>query len=186
MSQYYLPNQVKGVLIGGPGPTKENFIKANLFNYQINVIGPLFDVGYTDEAGIRAIVNKAEDVISEQESTVERQMIERFITEAVKNGLVAYGLKAVIDNIKMFKADSVLISEGLEYNIDVYNSDEGEQIRILKDGEEPKGKKVQLMDYLVELADEHNMEYHFISMETTEGAQFKSMFFGIGVFLRYK
>ncbi|MCD6227119.1 hypothetical protein J7J90_01350 [Candidatus Micrarchaeota archaeon] len=189
MDRYFMPNQVKGVLIGGPGPAKENFIKMKPFNYQIKVLKPLIDVGYTDEAGINEIIRKGEDIIMEQEAMQERKMVSRFIGDAVTGGLAVYGLKPVIDAIKSYKADSVLISEDLDYTVEIVKGDDGEEdVRIIKPGDKvkPNSETMPLIDYLVNLANRHNIEYHFISTNTTEGAQFKNMFFGIGAFLRYK
>lgn len=186
MNKYFMPNQVKGVLIGGPGPAKENFMKMRPFNYQIKVFTPLIDVGYTDEAGIHEIIRKAEDMIAEQEAMQEKKMVERFIREAVTGGLAVYGLQPVIEAVKLYKAEAVLISEDLDLNVDVYTEEGVEKVRIIREGEKPKGNVLPLIDYLVDLANKHNIEYHFISTNTTEGAQFKSMFHGIGAFLRYK
>ena len=39
--------KIKGLLVGGPGPAKEGFIKGNTLNYQIKILGT-YDTGYTD------------------------------------------------------------------------------------------------------------------------------------------
>ncbi|MEW5955940.1 MAG: LAGLIDADG family homing endonuclease, partial [Candidatus Micrarchaeota archaeon] len=42
----------KGVIVGGPGPAKEDFLRLKPFNYQQQVLGTV-DTGYTDENGLR-------------------------------------------------------------------------------------------------------------------------------------
>ncbi|MEW6329239.1 MAG: peptide chain release factor aRF-1, partial [Candidatus Micrarchaeota archaeon] len=51
----------KGVIVGGPGPTKENFLRMKPFNYQMKILGCL-DTGYTDEFGIRELTDKASEI----------------------------------------------------------------------------------------------------------------------------
>ncbi|MCC7570167.1 peptide chain release factor aRF-1 [Candidatus Micrarchaeota archaeon] len=186
MDKYFLPNQVKGVMIGGPGPAKENFIKMSPFNYQIKHIGQLINVGYTDEAGVNEIIRLSEDIISEQETIQEKKMVSRFIQEAITNGLAVYGLQPVIDAIKSHQADSVLISEDLDYKLKITEEDGEEKVKIAKPDEKNPETLILLLDFFVDLANANNIEYHFISTDTAEGAQFKSMFFGLGAFLRYK
>ena len=41
-------HKINGVVVGGPGPTKENFVRSKNLNYQIKVLGT-FDIGSTDE-----------------------------------------------------------------------------------------------------------------------------------------
>ena len=51
--------KLKGVIVGGPGPAKENFVRQNKLHYQIKILG-VYDSGYTDETGLNEIVEKAD------------------------------------------------------------------------------------------------------------------------------
>jgi len=108
--------KIKGLLIGGPGPAKENFIKANKLNYQIPVLG-VFDTGYTDETGLSEIVDKAADILKEQEASQERRILERFMKEISSNGLAVRGFdetkKALMEN----KVSTLIISKDMDYYI---------------------------------------------------------------------
>ncbi|MFA5077579.1 MAG: peptide chain release factor aRF-1, partial [Candidatus Micrarchaeia archaeon] len=86
--------RVKGVVIGGPGPTKDFFYKAAPYNYQHKVLG-VVDTGYTEEYGVREAIGKSESLILEQEAIKERVIIERFIKEVINDGLATYGEKEV-------------------------------------------------------------------------------------------
>ncbi|MGC8676203.1 MAG: peptide chain release factor aRF-1 [Candidatus Micrarchaeia archaeon] len=108
--------KIKGLIVGGPGPTKENFIKSGKLNYQIKVLG-VFDVGYTDETGLNELVEKAYDVLKEQEAAQERHIIERFMREISSNGLAVYGYantkKALLDN----KVSTLIVNKDYDYYI---------------------------------------------------------------------
>ncbi len=51
------------MIVGGPGPVKDYFLKGNYFNYQIKVLGKV-DTGYADESGIYEMMQKIDDIIS--------------------------------------------------------------------------------------------------------------------------
>jgi peptide chain release factor subunit 1 len=198
MDEAYV-NRVKGVVVGGPGPTKDFFMKMSPFNYQIKVMG-VVDTGYTDEYGIREVLAKSEAILEKQEAVKEKILVDRFIKEVVSDGLAIYGEKQVRDAITTKQAEKILISEGLNYNSANYicpecSSTETKASReklpdvlecknckasMKKDVEQP------LIDDLSTLAHQLEIPIEIISTETVEGAQFLSGFGGLGAFLRYK
>jgi peptide chain release factor subunit 1 len=198
MDRYFV-NTVKGVIIGGPGPTKENFVKMSPFNYQIKVLG-VVDTGYTDEYGIREVLTKSTEIISEQAAVKERAVIERFIREVVNGGLATYGEAEVRKAIEARQAASLLISEGVAYKraklVDTTTGEEQyitakspfdlqERIKAIG-GTVRVESEIPLVDDLIELAEKMNVEVMVISPDTAEGAQFLGSFYGIGAFLRYR
>ncbi len=194
----YFVDRVKGVIIGGPGPTKENFYKMHPYNYQIKVLG-VVDTGYTEEQGLRELLSKSGEFIAEQESIKERELMERFMREVTSSGLATYGEKDVRDALMSKKASELLVSEGLEYKRFKFicndgaeiakiakNKDELGEIRCV-DGSKPlKEEEAMLIDDLIELANSNNITVHVVSTDTSEGSQFLQGFYGIGAFLRYR
>jgi peptide chain release factor subunit 1 len=154
----YFLNKVKGVIVGGPGPAKDDFMKMRPFNYQIKILG-VVDTGYTDEYGVREVLAKSESILAEQEAVKEKQLVDRFIKEVVNDGLATYGKKEVEEAINSKQAEVVLLSEGLE---------------------------AEVFDFFSELAKEKEIDVKVISLNTVEGAQFFNGFGGIGAFLRYR
>lgn len=61
---------LKGVIIGGPGPTKENFARGNYLNSQIKekIIG-IVDIGYTGDFGLEELVEKSDEILEKEEVT---------------------------------------------------------------------------------------------------------------------
>lgn len=193
--------KVKSIMVGGPGPAKDNFLKLKPFNYQLKVLGPV-DTGYTDDYGVREVMEKSSDLLSEQDAIKEKKMIDRFIKEVINDGLATYGVKQVVESIKSKQASMLLLSEGLEYNIGKFtcNSCNSNDVKITKDKLEEKidcascekkqsmrlTEDMPLIDELTEMARENNIKTEIISTNTVEGAQFLNGFAGIGAFLRYK
>ena len=200
MDQYWANGGTKGVLVGGPGPAKEDFVKMSPFNYQIKILGSTIDTGYTDEQGCREVMAKCGDIIHAQEAFREKQLIDRFIKEVVSGGLAIYGEANVRAALESKQAGTLLISEGLKwkrYHVRV-GGQNGEERHINKRAEEDPPKNTaegesisvlsvtDLADDLIELADSAGVKTEIISTDTSEGAQFYQSFYGIGAFLRYK
>jgi len=191
-------DRVKGVIVGGPGPVKENFLRERPFNYQIKIIG-VVDTGYTDEYGVQEVIAKSEQLLSQQEMVREKNLVNQFIKEAVSDGLATYGESDVRQAIETKQAERVLLSEGLDYKIARYRCNAcGKEIRKLTrdkieetikcecGGDAKLVEKRDLIDDLEALAREMDIPVEIISVNTSEGAQFLNGFTGIGAFLRYK
>ncbi len=200
MDAAFLGKGIKGVIVGGPGPAKEYFMKANTFNYQISVLG-VVDTGYTEEYGVREVLAKSSQIIAEQAIIKEKIIVERFIKEVVTGGLATYGINEVQEAILIKKADHVLVSEGLSsrriaYKCPSCGNEEFDTIN--SESQVPSRNCLKcnatmqieeddpLTDYFIELARTHSIKVDVISIESAEGNQFFSGFGGVGAFLRYK
>jgi len=199
MDLYFLTG-MKGVIVGGPGPTKDFFMKMKPYNYQIKVLG-IVDTGYVDEYGIRELMAKSGDIISEQEAVKEKRLIDRFIQEVVKGGLATYGEVEVRSALVRKQAEKLLVSEGLAYKRLTLKCQSCGDITGLtaRDEDAGKGKQCEkckgkltieseklLIDDLIDIATENQIPVEVVSQNTTEGAQLLQSFYGIGAFLRYK
>ena len=52
--------ELKGIFVGGPGPTKQYFVEEGYLHYEVqDKIVDTFDTGYTDEFGLRELVSAA-------------------------------------------------------------------------------------------------------------------------------
>jgi len=198
MDRYFV-NTVKGVIVGGPGPAKEDFVKMSPFNYQIKVLG-VVDTGYTDEYGVREVMAKSTDILSEQQAVQERVIIERFIKEVVAGGLATYGENEVRAALESKQASRLLISEGVTYKrAKLMDTTTGEALYVTSKnpfdlqekikavgGTVKVESEVSLVDDLITLADTQGIDIFVVSPDTAEGAQFLGSFYGIGAFLRYR
>src|SRR5512136_2381973 len=105
----------KGVLIGGPSPTKEEFEAGNFLHHEVQkkIIG-LFDVAYTNEDGLAELVDAAKDALKGMGVVKEKEFMQRFLKELVKDaGLAAYGEESIRHNLAIGAVDTLLLSSNL-------------------------------------------------------------------------
>ena len=201
-------NKVTGLLVGGPGPTKDEFLKGGYLHYELQkkVIAVL-DLGYSGREGVRELVDKGADVLKDVRLVEEKRLVQKFLAEVNKlAGLAVYGLPRVIDALQKASAEVVLVSEDLDMvRIDATCRKCG----VVKSENVAAAKKVQqrqemtsatctkcgatdydvvekdLVDVLEELAFQVGSKVEVISAGTEEGSMFKS-FGGVGAILRYR
>ncbi len=192
------PGKISGLVVGGPGPTKENFVKSKNLNYQIKVIGT-FDTGYTDEhTGINELLEKAKDTLSEQAAIKERRVMERFMDEVSRNGLATYGYEKVKKALDSDNVSRLLISEDAELTYVEYKcSNCGITMTFLEQGNsrhtrhDDNGKleivsQKDAIEGIIEEADRKNVEVVFVSTNSQHGNELLLGFHGIAAMLKYK
>ncbi len=198
-------DKLKGIVVGGPGQTKNQFLEIGELDYRLKdkILG-IVDLSYTDESGIREIIQRSDDILRNTELMRERATLEKFMQQVVKDGLATYGQKEVEDALQRGQVSLLLLSEGITWRIvkvKCTNCNE-EKIFTLKDPKQEFDdtkikcekcsspvEEVEETDYLDHLLDtSHAMgtETVVISMDSEEGAQFYNSFGGIGAMLRYK
>jgi len=200
----FLPvkSELKGIILGGPGPTKDFFYSENFLHYELQklVILPLIDVGYTDEYGLKELVNKASSTIENLQITKQRKLVERFLLEIKKgNNLIVYGVQEVISKLSKGIVDVVLLSEDVRgiivyYKCPVCNYSEN----AIYNKDDVKGKKCpkcgadmdiqsknDVGEEIYKLAEQYNTKVELISTGFDEGELFYKTFNGIGAILRY-
>ena len=108
---------LKGILVGGPGPTKQFFVDENYLHYEIqDKIIDTFDTGYTDEFGLRELVSAASKTMTNLKISREKNLMKRFLKEVMKSedSLAVYGEEQVRKALEMGAVDTLLLSEGLQ------------------------------------------------------------------------
>ena len=201
-------NRFKGLLIGGPSPTKEEFEEGNFLHHEVQkrIIG-LFDVAYTNESGLPELVDAAADALKGQEVIEEKHVMERFFKELVKdNGLAAYGEQSIRANLGIGAIDTLLLSDKLRKSrlsikCDACGYTE-EKTVLITPGENPDDIELgscpkctsplvladssDIVDELTYLADQSNSKVAIISDDFEEGSQLFTAFGGSAAILRYR
>lgn len=200
-------NDFQGILIGGPTPTKEEFVKGEYLHHELQqkILG-LFDVAYTDESGLEELMDAAADTLSALEVVKEKKLMERFMKELVSDkGLAAYGEDSVRQNLNMGAVEVLLLSEDLrrsritlkcqncDYTSTTTVKHRAGEKATLEFGKCPKcqsalsiSDQVDVVDELSVIAEQMNTEVEFISTEFEEGEQLLNAFGGIAAILRYR
>ena len=114
--------KIKGLIISGPGPTKEDFINNNYLEYRLqDMILATIDASYSGSEGIREAFAKCGDILSDFRMVEEKNIIEKLFQHINSNsGLGSYGLKEVIEMLKNNIADTVIVTDDTElYRIEI-------------------------------------------------------------------
>jgi peptide chain release factor subunit 1 len=157
---FYGMPKLKGIILGGPGPTKEEFLQeGQLITALREKIIAVRDTGYTDEQGLEHLVSAAEEILAKQEIIKEKVILEKFFTKLGKEKeKVAYNYQKVKKALEMGAVDTLILSTEID-------------------------KKT--IKELEELAKRIAANVEFVSNETQEGVQFLSLS-GIGAILRFR
>lgn len=151
MKDEFLDNpDVKGIIVGGPGPTKYDFVDGNFITNEVKKkIIAIKDITYTGVEGLHELLDKCGDVLANEEIMNEKKLMARFLEHlAKKPGMVSYGETEVVDNLKKGAVETLLISESFD----------DEKTEQLEEEAEKVGTKVEI-----------------ISVETEEGVQLKNL-----------
>jgi peptide chain release factor subunit 1 len=151
---------LQGIIIGGPGPTKYDFVEKGYLNQELKnkVIG-IKDLSYTGEFGLQELLERSEDILQNEEVMQEKILMQKFFEMLSKNsGTVSYGKEQVMHNVKMGAVETVLLSEAVDD---------------------------ETVEEFEEVAKELGTEVVIISTETREGVQLRDMG-KIAAILRYE
>jgi peptide chain release factor subunit 1 len=161
MKEQFLRNKdLKGIIVGGPGPTKYDFIDSGYITTEVkNKIIAVKDLSYTSDFGLKELVEKSEDILTKEEIIAEKKIMGKFFELlATKPGMISYGADEVMKNLKLGAADTLLLSEKLD------------------------DKKMEEFEKEAKLV---GTNVKIISTETSEGVQLKNMG-KVAAILRYE
>ena len=104
---------VKGLIISGPGPTKEDFINGSYLEYRLqNMIINTIDASYAGAEGIREAFSKSQDILSDFRMVEEKKMVEDLFRHINSNsGRGVYGLKDIIELLQNNVVETLIITD---------------------------------------------------------------------------
>ncbi len=201
---------IKGIIIGGPGPTKEGFIREEYLDYRLqnNVIA-ILDSSYSGSEGVRELIDKVNDqgIMADYRLMEEKKIVKRFISEVYSGkGLGIYGIYDVITSLKNGYADLVIVNDDItiirleiKCNKCLDNPEkfiERNELMSLKQeltanacpncgSQDLESSEQDIIEYLEELSLMIGSRLEVISGKTEEGAQLASLG-KIGAILRFK
>lgn len=116
---HFLDKDLKGLIIGGPGPTKHLFLEGDYLPTDLkNKIVAVKDIGYTNEFGLYELVDRSYDVMSEEAIIEEKKLLNRFLNLLAKNPkLTTYGLQEVKEKLLSGAVDTVIVNEDIADNV---------------------------------------------------------------------
>lgn len=150
---------LKGILVGGPGPTKYDFVESGLITNEVKKkIIAIKDLSYTGDFGLEELLEKSQDVLAHEDVAEEKKLVSKFLEMlAIKPELVTYGEANTLKALELGAVNMVLLSEALD---------------------EQKIEQFEIT------ARTFSTEVRIISTETREGVQLRDIG-KIGAILRY-
>jgi peptide chain release factor subunit 1 len=193
-------HELDGVLVGGPSPTKDEFIDGDYLHHELQdkVLGR-FDVAYTDESGLYDLVDAAEDALVDAELMADKRRMNRFFEELHEGNLATYGFQPTRENLVMGAVETLLISEDLRQDVAMYDCPDGEVFELLDPRDDtpphecPDGTTIEaedaeredVVEHLMAIAEQRGTETAFISTDFEKGDQLLEAFGGVAGILRY-
>src|SRR5512136_419001 len=116
-NEIFLPiDTLKGIIVGGPGPTKYDFEKGGFLNYQLqNKILDTVDTAYVEEQGVKEVVDKAPEIMRKVRYIEEKEVMQKFLYEVGHDtGLITYGEVEVRKALESAQVRTLLLSEGID------------------------------------------------------------------------
>jgi peptide chain release factor subunit 1 len=210
-NETFLPiENLKGLIIAGPGPTKYDFEKGDYLNYMLkDKVIDIIDTAYVEEQGVKEVVDKAPEIMRKIRYIEEKQIVQQFLYEVGHDtGMTTYGEEEVRRALEAGAVRTLLLSEGLDVirvkvkcNACGYEEQHTMKSQMLTSFEQslfgkpcPKCKAPalgiaetqELIENFAQLAEYTNTDIEMISGETEEGQMLKNSFGGIAAILRFK
>lgn len=203
---YWLPNleNIQAIIVAGPGATKDFVVKNDYFHHEIakKIAKTTFDVGYSNESGVRELVDNAGQMMGEIELDAERKIMTEFLSELIKaSPKAAYGEMMVRQALEQGAVARLLISEGLRKNsVELRCGTCQNEWKVTLGRMEPipscpsckangdnvkEMSSISLIDELGVMAAKSNTDIIYISTDTEEGAQLFEGFGGLAGICRY-
>jgi peptide chain release factor subunit 1 len=193
---------MKNILIGGPGPTKDYFLDHGYLHHELKKkVLDTFDVGYTNESGLKELVENAKTAIADLGITKEKALMQRFYKEVRKDdGLFSYGKKEVLNALNKGAVDILIVSEDLKeftFNLKCQQCEN----EFKHESEDRKADEVNcpkcqgstdvldtkdFVEELSEICSEYGTHLELVSSDSEEGDMLVRAFGGIAAILRYK
>jgi peptide chain release factor subunit 1 len=201
---------LKGLILGGPGFTKYDFEKGNYLHYTLKEkILATIDTSYVGEQGIEEVVEHSHEILRRIRYVEEKKIIQDFLQEIGHDtGLATYGEDEVRKYLKAGIVQILLLSDDLDLvrvtvkcsNCDYSKRETMKRHKVLELEQNISGSAcpncsvpslsvtdvTELIDELADLAEETGADVEVLSGETEEGQMLKNSFGGIAAVLRYK
>jgi peptide chain release factor subunit 1 len=203
----FFESGVNVLVVGGPGLTKNAFLKGEFLNYELaNMVLGVVDTQSAGKEAIKEALDKSSDTLHNMCGPQERKTVQVLMVELNKpeGGLATYGLDAVLKALKTGQVRVAIAADDTSYR---------EVVAVCKKCGQPKNKiaanpveaakelvsvacerchenafeveERDIVDVLEDLATQTNASVEVISTASQEKTQLKTLG-GVAALLRYK
>jgi len=201
---------LQGIIVGGPGPTKEEFLKGNYLHHEIrDKILTTVDTGYTGHEGVKELVNRSRDFLQKVRYMQERKAVQEFLKHLGEDdGLATYGEDEVLRELKNMNIYMLLVSEKVRRwyvtiecrtcgykETQIVDMDDWEsfQERVenmnclqCESGQYEIKEREDFIELLVKKAEEAEAKLEVVSTHTEEGEMLHRSFGGVAAITNYR
>jgi peptide chain release factor subunit 1 len=109
-------NKVTALIIGGPGSTKNDFLRSDHLHYELkNVLLSTADTQCAGREGVKELLDKSSETLKNMCAPEERIIMQRFLAQMGKqDGLTVYGLDSVLDALKSGEVEVALATDNTD------------------------------------------------------------------------
>jgi peptide chain release factor subunit 1 len=109
----FLGNGVNVLIVGGPGQTKNDFLKGDYLHYELsNMVLNTVDTQSASEAALKEILDKSADILQNMCGPEERRVVRRLMAELAKeDGLATYGLDIVLEALRRGEVKVAIVTD---------------------------------------------------------------------------
>jgi len=109
-------NNIIALIIGGPGTTKNDFLKSDQLHYELkNVLLTTVDTQCAGREGVKELLDKSSETLKNMCAPEERIIMQRFLARLGRqDGLTAYGLGSVLDALKSGEVEVALATDNTD------------------------------------------------------------------------
>ena len=160
----------------------------------------MFDVGYSNESGLRELIDEAGALMHEISLDGERKVMGRFLREIMEDHPKAtYGEMMVRQALEQGAVEMLLVSEGLRrfrlsltcgscggsFEVTAESSESPPSCSACSSNDVSITGEVELLEELTARAEQISANVCLVSIDTEEGATLLSGFGGLAALLRY-
>ena len=198
----------KGLLVSGPGPTKDYFLKEKYLDYRLQEsVKGVLDTSYSGHEGIREALMKSSEILSNIRIMEEKQLVQKFLKEVnVDSGLAIYGINQILEKLRNSSVELILISDNSGFiNLKIVCKQceniinkTIKKLEIVANKENIKNTSCvncnsneydvmdeDIIDYFDDQVNQYGTKLEIISSKSEDGVMLES-FGGLGALLRFK
>ena len=109
-------HKVTALIVGGPGTTKEDFLKGDYLHYELkNALLSRVDTQSAGREAVREVLDKSSEALKNMCAPEEKRIVQRLLAYMGKqDGLAIYGLDLVLNALKNGEAEVALVTDSTD------------------------------------------------------------------------
>jgi peptide chain release factor subunit 1 len=109
-------HKVTVLIVGGPGPTKEDFLKGDYLHYELkNALLSIVDTQSAGKEAVREVLGKSSEALKNMCAPEEKRIVQRLLASMGKqDSLAIWGLDLVLNALKNGEVEVALVTDSTD------------------------------------------------------------------------